>query len=286
MADPPTRETALYPPFAELLPAESLVDGGYEVRFARTAEELDAILRLRFEVFNLELGEGLESSFATGRDRDEFDALCHHLMVLERATGEVVGTYRLQTSAMAASGLGFYSATEFDLGGFPPEVIGDAVELGRACVAVDHRNTHVLFLLWRGLALYVATQNRRYLFGCCSLTSQDPEEGRAVMRYLSLHGHLHPVLRVRPLPAFECYPGEAEVDPRQPAEPTPDAPGRPRPGRDPEGVRIPKLFRIYLRHGAKVCGPPAIDRRFKTIDYLVIFDVASMSERQFKTFFG
>ena len=51
-------------------------------------------------------------------------------------------------------------------------------------------------------------------------------------------------------------------------------------------AHIPKLFRTYLRHGAKVCGHPAIDRQFKTIDYLVIFDVAAMDERRFRMFFG
>jgi hypothetical protein len=51
-----------------------IADGKYAVRFARNAEEIEAALKLRFEVFNLELEEGLESSFQTGRDRDEFDA--------------------------------------------------------------------------------------------------------------------------------------------------------------------------------------------------------------------
>jgi putative hemolysin len=40
-----------------------------------------------------------------------------------------------------------------------------------------------------------------------------------------------------------------------------------------------------LRYGAKVCGPPAIDRQFKTIDFLVLFDVAEMSERTVRMFF-
>ena len=34
----------------------------------------------------------------------------------------------------------------------------------------------------------------------------------------------------------------------------------------------PKLLRAYLSVGAKICGPPAIDREFKTIDFLTILD--------------
>lgn len=268
MTEPSVDTAAAYPTFVDQLPFDSVQEGRYEVRFARTRDELEALLRLRFEVFNLELNEGLDESFATGLDRDIFDDVCHHLIVVEQTSGEIVGTYRMQTSAMAAQRLGFYSAGEFDLSGLTQDVVNDSVEVGRACVALGHRNTQVLFLLWRGLATYMVTNHRRFLFGCCSLTSQDPVEARSVMHYLEAHGHVHPEIRVTPLPAFECYDEGADGE------------------TETRDVRIPKLFRTYLRHGAKVCGLPAIDRQFKTIDYLVIFDVAAMDERRFRMFFG
>ena len=77
MPDQLTGQSAVYPIRSELLPAGEIVEGRYRVHFARSEEELDELLRLRYEVFNLELGEGLESSHATGRDQDEFDAGCH-----------------------------------------------------------------------------------------------------------------------------------------------------------------------------------------------------------------
>lgn len=262
-------ERPAYPVAAESLPTHTLVEGRYEVRFARSPEELEAVQRLRFEVFNVELGEGLESSWKDGLDRDEFDPVCHHLLVVERESGAVVGTYRMQTASMARDNHGFYSDIEFDLGGLPPSVKDSSVEVGRACVALAHRNTQVLFLLWKGLALYMASTQHRFLFGCCSLTSQDPGEGRATLEYLEAEGKLHPEVRIEPRPGFECY-GEKGSDPG-PWEGT---------------VKIPKLFRIYLRHGALVCGPPAIDREFKTLDFLVLFDIAAMDEKRLRTFFG
>ncbi len=264
---PDTLTALAYPISPELLPGRVLREGRYEVRFARSSGELAAIQRLRFEVFNLELGEGLDSSFATGLDIDEYDPVCHHLIVVDLESEDIVGTYRLQTSAMAEAHHGFYSRTEFDLTRWPSETVDRTVELGRACVAKSHRNTRVLFLLWRGLALYMSANQKRFFFGCCSLTSQDPVEGRAVMDYLDEKGHRHPELEVRPQPGFECYPESLEPDPGF-------------------RVKIPKLFRIYLAYGAKICGPPAIDREFKTIDFLVVFDVDAMSERQLRTFFG
>src|SRR5687768_15229227 len=75
----------------------------YSLRLAQTSEDLQAAQRLRYEVFNVELGEGLAKSHATGLDEDAYDAYCDHLLVVQEATGEVVGTYRLQTGQLAAA---------------------------------------------------------------------------------------------------------------------------------------------------------------------------------------
>jgi putative hemolysin len=254
-----------YPAFPEYLPDDEVAAGRYVVRFARKVEDLDAIQRLRFAVFNLELGEGLESAFATGRDHDELDLTFHHLLIACGTSGEVVGTYRLQTAEMAARH-GFYSAGEFDLTGLPPEFLAEAVEIGRACVAREHRNGRVLNLLWRGLALYLMRNRKRHLFGCCSLTSQDPAEGLAALQHLEREGHLHPSLRTPPLPSLGCD----DADPAAVAA---------------FPVHIPALFASYLHLGAKVLGPPAIDRQFRTIDFLVTLDVRELDEHTYRFFF-
>ncbi len=253
-----------YPPFLDQLPPESLVTGPYEIRFARDEQDLDQVLRLRFEIFNLELGEGLESSYQTQRDQDEFDLGCHHLMVVDRRSGVLAGSYRMQTGEMAKAHLGYYSATEFDFDAMPAEVLEDAIEIGRACVAESHRNTHTLFSLWRGLALYVAHNRKRFLFGCSSLTSQEPSEGHDLWRQLEQAGHIHLELFIQPLADFRCPPGDLD---------------------DSAVVSLPSLFRVYLRYGAKVCGGPAIDRHFRTIDYLMLFDIEAMDKRTYKMFF-
>jgi putative hemolysin len=241
--------------------------GRFRLRLAATEADLDAVLRLRYEVFNRELGEGLAVSHATGRDEDGFDRVCDHLMVEERFAGEVVGTYRMQTEEMAARGEGFYTAGEFDLGAVPPPVLSASVEVGRACISPPYRNLQTLFLLWQGLAAYASGWRKRYLFGCCSLTSQDPREGWRAYRDLARDGHLHPEIQVRTLPPFAC--------------------GAPFAGLAAEGeAPLPTLFRTYLRYGAKVCGPPAIDREFGTIDFLTLLDTAALDARSRRNFFG
>jgi putative hemolysin len=255
-----------YPSHTEFLPEAGFTAGRYQVRFARSVEDLDQIQRLRFEVFNLELGEGLESAFQMGRDHDDLDPELHHLLIAAAETGEVVGTYRLQTAEMAGRGRGFYSAGEFELTGLPREFLAAAVEVGRACVAKEHRNGRVLNLLWRGLALYMVHNRKRHIFGCCSLTSQDVALGQATLAFLEREGHLHPSLAVRPLAGMGCD----GADPVAVAAAT---------------VRIPPLFQSYLQLGAKVLGPPVIDREFKTIDFLVALDVAALDEHSYRFFF-
>src|SRR5262249_5753737 len=79
-------------------PASPLAQSSaYEVTLATTLDEVRACQRLRYEVFNAELGEGLDSSHALGLDHDRFDVICDHLLVREAASGAVVGTYRMQT---------------------------------------------------------------------------------------------------------------------------------------------------------------------------------------------
>jgi putative hemolysin len=239
---------------------------GYRVRFASDEPDRERLFRMRFEVFNLELGEGLAESTATGLDRDPFDEQCDHLIVEEVASGRAVGTYRLQVAEMAHAGRGFYSATEFDLDALPPGVLDDSVELGRACIERPHRNKKVLFLLWRGLAAYALWNGRNYFLGCSSLTSQDPQEGLRCYDHLVREGLVHPDVHVPPLSGYACV-VDGHRDTGQPYE-------------------LPALFGTYLRYGAKLCGPPAIDRYFGTIDFLTLLDLRRTPARVFGMFFA
>src|ERR1700728_3865441 len=85
----------------------------FVVRLALTEEERAAAYRLRFLVFNLEMNEGLESAYVDGYDTDHFDDVCDHMIVEERSTGEIVGTYRLQMGDVAGQYYGYYSEQEF-----------------------------------------------------------------------------------------------------------------------------------------------------------------------------
>jgi len=226
----------------------------YATRLARSMDEVRAAQSLRFQVFNLELNEGLEQSYASGLDEDPFDAVCDHLIVEHLPSAHIVGTYRLQTGQNAAAYLGYYCAQEFEFTVFEP-LRGEMIELGRACVHPQHRNVVVLGLLWKGIANYALQHGGRYLFGCSSITSQDPAVGASAYADLCRKHLAQPQWRTSPLPAFDCSLSLLAAEP----------------------VKIPKLLRAYLTLGATICGAPALDRQFKTIDFLTLLDLEALT---------
>jgi putative hemolysin len=238
------------------------------VRLAQSADDVQKAQRLRFEVFNLELGEGLAASHALERDVDAFDEVCDHLLVQEVASGEVVGTYRLQTGAVAKVNIGYYSQREFDFAVYEP-LRTEMVELGRACVHKAHRNFNLLHLLWRGIAQYALAHKARFLVGCSSLTSQDPREGVAVYEQLTRKFLVKPAWQTFPHPIYACVVAGGFDSGGSGTGHTPDRPG--------SAIPAPtKLLRAYLAIGAKICGPPAIDREFGTIDFLTLLDLQTL----------
>lgn len=191
-------------------------------------------------------------------------------MLIEHVvTGEIIGTYRLQTGETALANIGYYSEQEFDFSPYEslrPQII----ELGRACIAKEHRNMVVLGLLWKGIAQYAKLCEARYLIGCSSITSTDRLEGQAAFRKLSRY-LVAPELLTKPTVKFDCSVGDEE-------EPEIVALSR--------KVDIPRLMRAYLTLGARICGEPALDREFKTIDFLTLLDLRALGPRAMAKFLG
>jgi len=234
---------------AALLPAP------YMVKLASSTQEFRDALRLRYDVFNLELREGLQSSHATGFDFDPYDAVLDHIIVTCNDSRRVVGTYRLQTGVTAARNLGYYSEQEFDFRPYE-SLRGQLLELGRACIHQEHRNAQVLMLLWKAIAQYGIQRGCRYLIGCSSISTQDPARGTAIYRKLEKF-LAPPELRTRPRRNYVCAPSCAATD-------------------ETDEAKVPKLLRAYLSVGAQICGPPALDVQFGTIDFLTLLDLARM----------
>lgn len=237
------------------------------VKTADSKEEIRAALRLRHDVFLTEL---LQKKKRSGMDIDRFDKFCDHLIIIDKRTGALIGTYRLQSSLHTRK---WYTATEFHIRQIK-KLPGIKLELGRACVHPDYRNGITISLLWEGIRAYMEASGTSYLFGCSSIKTTNQEEISQIYQYLLHQGHLSHEHKVKPRGRFKV-PGmkrHLHKHPLQHDETTHKV------IRD----KIPSLLNSYLKVGAKVCGTPALDRSFKCIDFMTIVDVKDLQNESFR----
>jgi L-ornithine Nalpha-acyltransferase len=240
--------------------------GEFEVKIATEQSEIEEAQRLRFQVFNLELNKGLQASYQRGLDVDEFDPYCDHLIVRDLKSGDVVGTYRLLRGAQARRHIGFYSEKEFNLSRIK-ELDGELMELGRSCARKDFRDRALIPLMWEAIAEQVRLHQVRYLFGCGSLYTTAADEVSAIFSLLRKNYYAPEPFRVHP--AEQCrVTGITENSTIS----------------DEQALfqKLPSLIKGYLRIGALVCGPPALDKEFGTADFFLLLDFGSLKEEYLK----
>ncbi|HOB01356.1 MAG TPA: GNAT family N-acetyltransferase, partial [Casimicrobium huifangae] len=136
------------------------------VRLATSAPEVIAAQRLRYKVFCEEMGADLHRH--DGRDVDDFDAVCDHLIVIDESLGKVVGTYRIMAPWAARAVKRMYSEGEFRIDSLRP-IAHEIFEVGRACIHPAYRSSGALARLWSGLGMYVRNHGVKYLAGCASV---------------------------------------------------------------------------------------------------------------------
>jgi putative hemolysin len=245
--------------------------GNLGVRVAESPAEIDAAQALRFRVFYEEMGAHADAgTLASRRDRDDFDAVADHLLVLDHNIGAgpeaVVGTYRLIRRAAAARLGRFYSAAEYDIS---PLVAlpGEVLELGRSCVHAEYRTRGTLQLLWRGIAAYVFKHRIDLMFGCASLPGTELGALAPMLTYLHANHLAPPELRPRAL--ANRYVAMDRLDPA---------------GLDMRAVlnELPPLVKGYLRLGGFVGDGAVLDPQFNTTDVCVVVKTDLVTEKYFR----
>jgi putative hemolysin len=234
-----------------------------EARLAAGFAEIDAAMQLRFEVFNLELNEGLEASYEKGYDSDAYDAWCDHLIVKDLRLDRVVGTYRLLRQSQAERGIGFYSENEFDLSNLK-RLPGGLLELGRSCIASTHRSFAAINLMWNAIVQYATINRVSYLFGCASLHCLEVEDVQPIYSYLRGRHFAPEAYRVHPLESCRMAVRDELLDAA---------------GERNVSRRISPIVKGYLRAGAMICGAPAYDAAFGTADVLVLMELERLAAR-------
>lgn len=243
--------------------------GPFLLKTVNNQDELRQALELRFQVFHKEMtGSPVEK----GLDIDEYDKDCDHLIILDKKTEQVIGTYRLNCSLFSDR---FYSEREFEIA---PLLKTDGIktELGRACIHKDYRRGIVISLLWRGIAEYMVATHSQTLLGCASVNTKNPREAALIHRYLIEENRIHPDFQCPPtqeyqMPHFNLWSGffKAQLTEAEKKEVL--------------GL-IPPLFRAYLKIGAYVGGAPAWDEEFQCIDFLTILHKEDLNRSLWKKY--
>ncbi|MDU8913130.1 GNAT family N-acetyltransferase [Aestuariicoccus sp. MJ-SS9] len=237
----------------------------FSVRLARTTEDLRAAQRLRYEVFARELGAtGGSVDHALGLERDRFDEVADHLLVLDtqRAGDPVVGVYRLMQCHHARAAGRFYSEEEYDLS--PLYRSGRSLlELGRSCLRREYRGGTAMMQLWQGIADYVKDHGIEILFGVASFHGTDPQALAHPLSNLHHQYRAPEALRVRARVAqrMDILPAD-KVDRRRAM------------------LETPALIKAYLRLGGMVGEGAFVDHGFNTTDVCMVMDTARLNARQ------
>ncbi|MEX0282724.1 MAG: GNAT family N-acetyltransferase [Arenibacterium sp.] len=237
----------------------------FTTALARTAEDLIAAQRLRYDVFVRELGGGgALVDHENGLEKDRFDAFVDHLLLRDETRGEGVGVYRLMRSEQAEKAGQFYSEDEYDL--TPLKTAQRRLlELGRSCLHAEYRGGTAMVHLWSALAEYVESHDVDLLFGVASFHGTDIEKLAGPLSMLH-HNHLAPP--------------EVRVRARRTHFQTMDLLTPDQFDRRKAMVETPALIKAYLRLGGVVGEGAFVDHAFNTTDVCLILDTARLNDRQ------
>ncbi|MGP9813071.1 GNAT family N-acetyltransferase [Rhodopseudomonas sp. NSM] len=252
--------------------------GALEVRLAQKKQDIKRAQKLRYRVFYQD-GTAIADAAAllARRDKDAFDRICDHLLVIDHAgkpslSGKqpVVGTYRLLRQEIANRHGGFYTESEFEIGGMIARHPGlRFLELGRSCVLPPYRNKRTVELLWHGIWSYVRQHGVDVMIGCASFDGTDPERLALPLSFLHHYASAPEAWRARANPSRYV-----EMN-RMPKEAV----------NQKAALReLPPLIKGYLRLGATIGEGAVIDHQFGTTDVLIIMPVSAISSRYIEHF--
>jgi L-ornithine Nalpha-acyltransferase len=209
------------------------------------------------------------------RDFDSYDAICDHLLVVDKAIDgeiedQIVGTYRLLRQDVAMANGGFYSASEYDirplLERHPDKKF---MELGRSCVLPDYRTKRTVELLWQGNWLYSVKHGMNAMFGCASFPGVRPEEHALALSFLHHNSLVKEDWMVSARPELyrkmDLMPSEG-INARQALS------------------AMPPLVKGYLRLGAMIGDGAVVDQAFNTTDVLIVLPISSIAGRYINHF--
>ena len=140
-----------------------------------------AVRKLRYEELVLLHRDSSEISFEQSfTDEDRY---CDNLIVVDMDNGAVVGSYRFITKDTLKHIDGFYSEWGFNVEDIKNQPF-NVMELGKAAVHKDYRNSIVVRLMFQGALRFALEHNIRMMFGIITLPEMEEDDMLNLMSYL------------------------------------------------------------------------------------------------------
>lgn len=244
----------------------------YQLVTATTVDEFLSLFKMRYSIFLNQGFSYVDEDEAENYDYDDFDFSCDHLLIKDKSTRKIVGTYRLQSSSTVDS---FYAQTEFNIDEFLA-LEGAKLELGRACINVNHRNGKVIDLLWRGIGEMIKQGGEKYLFGCSSVYLQSDRERDSLINYFNQRLEeldndqlKNSLLSIKPLKKDDNF-GQTPKISSQSCD---------------VSKLIPPLLKSYMLAGAVISPFCSYDEEFRCFDFITVLDTESISSSFKKRYF-
>jgi putative hemolysin len=121
--------------------------------------------------------------------------------------------------------------------------------------------------MWEAITEQVRKHQVRYVFGCGSLYTTDIAEVSSMFSLLKGQYYAPDAQRVCPMASYEFagLVGDVAINDEQ-----------------AQFQKLPSLIKGYLRIGALVGGPPALDREFGTADFFLLLDFTTLKAEYMK----
>ena len=241
--------------------SENISAGHYEVRLARTENEIHAAQALRYQVLYKESNGYLtEEMMITEREEDEWDSIAYHVIVIDsKNEGKIVGTVRLVSNSALKENQEFYTEHAFNIDSIRSSY-ASIMELSRACVSPEGRGGAILMLIWKFTMTFIEQNKYDVLFGCASFKGTDYSKHTDILSYLYQNHLASDKLMPKVKPNVDSISIVDFIND----------------DKQNDRGQVPTLLRGYLKIGAKISDHAIIDSIFNTTFVAIYVDAKEM----------